>query len=350
MHFQPHWKKDDSELVDPVVHQAEERYIPHVLADTMQSSNQWGAVRVIPGHKSQVDLYVSGTILKSNGESLKLAIAARDATGREWFKRTYEGAASKYAYDRKTSTQNEPFQGVYNQIANDLLEFRDSLGHAQIKEIRTVAELRFAQHFAPEAFNDHVIERNGRYELIRLPADNDPIMQRIRRIRERDYLFVDTLQDYYSAFALQMEGPYFDLRRELMLESQELRQLRRDATVRTIGGALAVLGGILAQGSDSAITRTAGVVGIGAGAIAVQSGIQKRAEAKGYADSIKEISRSFGSEVEPHQVELQDRTVTLTGTVEQQYQQWQAILREIYEAETGIPVVTPAPDAATEQT
>jgi hypothetical protein len=40
-------------------------------------------------------------------------------------------------------------------------------------------------------------------------------------------------------------------------------------------------------------------------------------------------------------VTLEDRTVTLTGTVEQQYAQWRQILRDIYDTETGM-----APGAA----
>jgi len=328
---------DDSDIISPVMHSAEERYFPFVLSETLQKTGQWGVVRVNPGQRSQADVYVSGVIRESDGETLKLTITARDATGRPWFERTYEGTASKFAYDRSTSRAREPFQGVYNRIANDLLEFRESLTRDQIAEIRQVAELRFAEAFAPEVFDDYVRERDGRYELVRLPAENDPFLARIRRVRERDYLFVDTLQDYYDSFALQMEGPYYDLRRELMLEAQELRQMRRESTAQTVGGALAILAGILAQGSSSSIGRTAGVVGIGAGAIAVQRGLQKRTEASGYADSIKEISRSFGSEVEPYRVELEDRTVTLTGTVEEQYEKWQALLKEIYEAETGLP-------------
>lgn len=338
---------DDSDIISPVMHRAEERYFPFVLSETLQKTGEWGVVRVNPGQRSQADVYVSGVIRRSDGERLKLTVTARDATGRDWFQRTYEGTASRFAYDRSAAQAREPFQGVYNRIANDLLEARARLDRDELARLRQIAELRFAESFAPEVFDDYVEQRNGRYRLVRLPAENDPYLERVRRVRERDYLFVDTLQDYYDSFALQMEGPYYDLRRELLLETQELRKLRRDSTAQAVGGALAVLAGILAQGSSSSVGRSAGVVGIGAGAVAIQRGLQKRSEAAGYADSIKEISRSFGSEVEPYRVELEDRTVTLTGTVEQQYEKWQALLREIYEAETGLP---PAAGPDTDET
>jgi hypothetical protein len=34
-------------------------------------------------------------------------------------------------------------------------------------------------------------------------------------------------------------------------------------------------------------------------------------------------------------IELEDRTVTLSGNVEEQYTQWRQLLLEIYEAEMG---------------
>ena len=49
--------------------------------------------------------------------------------------------------------------------------------------------------------------RSGKYSFNRLPAENDPAVEKIRFIRERDYLFVDTLQEYYDIFSRDMEGP-----------------------------------------------------------------------------------------------------------------------------------------------
>ena len=37
----------------------------------------------------------------------------------------------------------------------------------------------------------------------------------------------------------------------------------------------------------------------------------------------------------PKVIELEDRSIMLTGTVEEQYEQWQDILMEIYRTETG---------------
>ena len=160
-------------------------------------------------------------------------------------------------------------------------------------------------------------------------------MQQVRQIRERDYIFVDTLQQYYASFVNQMEDPYREWREAFYLESQALKEVKSESNARLVGGALAVLAGILAQGVDSRTARTAGWVGIGAGAAAIQSGLQKREEAKIHVEALEEVSASLDSEIEPHSIDLEDRTVTLSGSVNEQYGQWRRILKEIHATETG---------------
>ena len=65
------------------------------------------------------------------------------------------------------------------------------------------------------------------------------------------------------------------------------------------------------------------------------SGLNKREEAKIHAEALIEISNSLDAEIEPHSIELEERSVTLTGSVNDQYGQWKQILKEIYETETG---------------
>lgn len=64
-------------------------------------------------------------------------------------------------------------------------------------------------------------------------------------------------------------------------------------------------------------------------------GSQKKAELKIHEDVLAELSQSLEAEIEPRVIELEDRTITLTGNVEAQYTQWKALLREIYQAERG---------------
>ncbi len=319
------------------VRNAEGRFFPVKIAETLQGSGNWGVVRLVPGRQSEMDLWIDGEILKSDGEQLQLRIRVQDATGKTWYTKDYNSTTSKYAYDNSIRSRSvEPFQGLYNDVANDLLAYRQKLKPADISTIRTITELKFARQFSPEAFNDHIESNNkGIYSIKRLPAANDPTLIRVREIRQRDNMFVDTLQDYYTSFETSMEQPYREWRRMSYEETMALRQLRNEANARLMGGAIAVIGGILAQGSSSSVVNTAGIVGIGAGAYAVKEGLDRREESKIHVQALEELGTSLNAELEPRTIELDNNTVTLSGTVNQQYDQWRAILRNIYLTETG---------------
>lgn len=327
---------DEEDGVFPAIRAAEARFMPVKLVETLQRSGNWGVVRVIPDRVSEMDVWVDAEILKSDGENLWLRVTVEDASGKRWFSKKYTGVAGKYSFDPDAAGAVEPFQKLYDQIASDMAAYHSQFSAAEIETIRTVAELKFARDFSPEVFHDHLeADGRGRYRIKRLPAVNDPSLLQVRRIRERDHVFVDAMQEYYASFVDRMEAPYLEWREAFYLESQALKELRAEANSRVIGGALAVLAGVLAQGIDSRTARTAGVVGIGAGAMAIRSGLQKREEAKIHAEALEEISASLNSEIEPHSIELEDQTVTLSGTVNEQYDQWRRILKELHEMETG---------------
>lgn len=328
---------DEDEMVRPEVRNAESRYFASQLVATLQNSGAWGPVRVIPGVDTVVDVYVEGTILHSDGEKLELAIVATDASGKQWLNKTYEEVASVYAYDKRRTQNRDPFQGLFNRIANDLRQQRDMLPAGRAEELRTVSQLRFARTFAPDAYDQHIREnRKGELEIVRLPASNDPIMQRIERIRERDYLFVDTLQEHYDTFKRQMDPPYQSWRAESYEEVIAARQLKKQSTARMVGGIAAVAGGILAATSSNSATQVGGIMAAGAGGMLIKSSLEKRQEAQMHIEALAELGESLEVAIEPRVIELEDRTITLTGNAKAQYAQWKALLKQIYDAERGI--------------
>ena len=331
---------EQAEIVLPSVRVAEGHFLANQLARTLQDSATWGAVRVLPAREVVTDVYIEGVILHSDGEKLELGITASDTAGRQWYQRSYTQKASKYAYERRKSLHRDPFQGLFNRIANDLAEYRQSLSGKEATQLRKISTLRFAKDFSPEAFNQH-IQDNGKgvLEIKRLPATNDPLLQRIQRIRERDYLFVDTTQEYYDAFSLQMEAPYQSWRAQNYDEVLATRNLKRQSRERTIGGIVTVIAGIVAAGSNSGASRAAGAVAIGSGALLVKSGLAKKGEAQIHIEALAELGQSLEAEVEPRTVTLEDQTITLNGNVQAQYQQWKALLQKIYILERGTPAV-----------
>lgn len=319
------------------IRRAEAQYAPYLMADTLQRSGNWGVVRILPSDTSTMDVYVEGQLLLSNGEGMIIAVTARDATGREWFSRIYQEHISQFAYERSQRQSHDPFQVIYNKIANDLLEYRErNLSANDIRTIRTVSELKFAANFVPEIFGDYLAEDNrGITRVQRMPADNDPSFQRIRDIRERDYMFVDTVQDYYETYARQMRGPYDAWREQSYRETMSLEATERAARQRFILGTAAVVGGIAAATSSQPASRAGGMVGVGAGAYLVRSGFERSNEAQMHIAALQELGESLESQVAPRVIELEDRTIMLTGTVEEQYDQWRELMVEIYRTETG---------------
>jgi hypothetical protein len=318
------------------VRKAEARFMPMLLSETLQNTGAWGAVRVVPNDTQVTDLIVRGKILQSGGEELQLAITATDSRGEVWLDKKYSGNASRYAYQAGTRNPYDPFQAVYHNIANDLLEELETLPPLERSDVRVVTELRFARNFSPEAFDGYLETTSGGYVVNRLPADSDPMLERVREIRERDRVYVDALQAYYSEFDAQMAYPYQEWRRESYYAAIALQELKAESTRNLIVGGIAVLAGIAAatQG-DSSTSRTAGQVAVLGGGLLVKSGLDKRNESQIYVAELEELGMSLEADITPQVIDLDDRTVTLSGNVEEQYAQWRALLADIYRAEIG---------------
>ena len=329
--------RKEEERVSPEIRNAEARYAPYMLAETLQRSGNWGVVRVLPNETSTMDVYLHGQILQSDGEGMVIKVSARDSSGLLWYTKEYEEHISKFSYEATQRQANDPFQVIYNNIANDLLAWRKAnLTNQKIARIRSISELQFARNFAPEIFNEYLrVNNRGITEIVRLPADNDPSLVRIREIRQRDNLFVDTVQEYYANYARQMRVPYDSWREQSYEATMELDQLEASARRRMLAGTMAIVGGIAAATSNNGAVRTGSLVGVGAGAYMIKSGFDKRAEAEIHIAALQELGESLESEVAPKMIDLDDRTIMLTGTVEEQYSQWREILVELYEEETG---------------
>lgn len=329
---------DQEQVTNHQVRLAESRYAPYLLSETLQRSANWGIVRLMPNSNSPMDVFIDGLILESNGEEMGIRIEVSDSSGRHWYTKEYEQTISQFSYDPSQRQQNDPFQILYNNIANDLLAWRKkNLDESNITEIRTISEMLFAQRFSSEVFDSYLLQdRNGVYQITSLPADEDPLLQRIRDIRERDFMFIDTVQDYYATYVRQMRLPYDSWREQSYHETIELRELEASAKRRFIAGAAAVVGGLAAatQGSNYG-TQVGGAFGVGAGAYLIRSGFDKRAEARMHMEALEELGQSLESEVAPQVISLEDRTITLTGSVEEQYEQWREILADLYAVEVG---------------
>jgi hypothetical protein len=334
-------EKPDS-LVFPEVRRAESRYMPYHLKTTLEASGEWGSVWVLPEKSDTVDVLVWGRIDHSDGLEAELRVGAWDATGREWINKTYKMRVPEKAYSRYRDQSQDPYQNIYNQIANDLLAVRRKMNARDLENVRQVAELRFAGDLAPSAFSGYLNKKKDMYVVERLPAADDPMVARMRAVREREYAVMDALNEYYAGLYFDLGKPYEDWRKVSREETLKYQDLQQSAMIRYLLGGAAILGAVLYEGNGGGNTAVT-MVGILGGVEAIKSGAAKSAEASIAREGLAEQGKSMEAEAEPLVVELEGQTHRLTGTAEEKYKEWRQLLKEIYEKETGLP---PPPDPA----
>ncbi len=292
------------------VRSAEARYLPFALRRALVDSNQWGAVRVLPGSDPGYELLVSGRILVSNGAELSLALSVRDSLDAVWLEKTYSTVAEENAYLEAERRLRRPFQDLYHEFANDLYRLKAQRSEAELERIREVSELRYAADLLPDAFGNYLgREESGLVSVERLPAQDDPMLGRIRRVREQEYLFIDTTDEQYAELYTEMT-PVYDLWRQYLREqltfrdAWERRLAERDKPRR---------------GSYEAMKQT----------------YNNYKWEKIQREEMRTLAEGFDNEVAPTAMELEGTVVQLNGSLDQRYREWRDLLRQIYRLETG---------------
>ncbi len=343
--FDPGLEKDKAnDFVYPDIRKAEARYAPFHLKSTLERSGYFGAVRVLPSAEAHTDLYIRGKIVESDGERAAINYVVKDVTGAVWLDRTYKTKTGRNSYSKRRDFVDDPYQNVFNEFANELAQVMLATEDQKIAEIRTIAELRFMGDLAPTVYGDYLAEdKKGMLSAQRLPADADPMVDRLRRIRERDQLFIDTLNEHYANFYYGIAIPYQGWRKAAREEIINYKELKRSALFRQIAGVVVLAGSLSANTSrdndaggraERAIQNMVAYSGLEA----IKSGFGIRAEANLHKESISELAESFSSEAADMVVSVRGQTRRLTGTAEAQYDQWRRLLQEIYQAETGFPL------------
>jgi hypothetical protein len=303
---------------------AEGHYLSWQLGQTLQASAQWGAIRLNPFMPNYADLMIEGAVVQSDGETLRVHVKAFDATGREWIDRDYFQLASANSYVTPLGDAPPlPYQSLLNEVANDLLLFREqNVDAASRARIRQVAALNFAAEFAPDVYGAYLVRtRSGEISFARLPAANDPVFAEIETIRNRNELFLDAVQGQYTVFARTVDEPYrrFLARSNLITRRINAGINTEDEEARR--GASMVVGPDVnsrnVEGTRIAVTNRR------------SNRLNRGSDAALYASALADAGSSFEMALAPQTLEFAQHTVTLTGTVEEQFAQWREILREM---------------------
>ena len=333
--FDPNLPEEDQEFIFPEIRKAEARYIPYHLKTTLEDTGFWGGVWVLPEKSEAMDLIVGGRIEVSNGLKVAVRIGVWDITGREWMNKVYETTVSRSAYSQQRDYSQDPYQSFYNKIANDLLKIRNSLSSPELRRISEIGDLRFAAELVPGVYSDYLMQdEKDVFNAKRLPSENDEMMGRIQNVKEREFVLVDTLNEYYAKLYQDISVPYENWRKLSREEMLTYEDLKRSALKRQLLGAAAILGAIAYEGNSqtSSYAKQAALYG---GIEVIKSGFGMSAEAKVHKESLKELGTSFDTQAKPLIIEIEGQTLRLTGTAKEKFLEWRKLLKQIYTEETG---------------
>ena len=104
-----------------------------------------------------------------------------------------------------------------------------------------------------------------------------------------------------------------------------------------IGGTVAIaasVGGIYS--SENAYVDATGVAGVGGGAMMIVSGLKKKQEAAQLSERLLEIVDDAETKLVPTTIQLENETIRLEGSVEEQYEALRVLLRDLYYKDLGI--------------
>ena len=334
MLFDPNIPVKEDPMIFAEIRKAEARYMPYHLKKTLESMGHWGGVWVLPEQSKAIDLIIVGRIEKSDGLDVKLKIGVWDIAGKQWINKTYESNIAKSSYSKRRDLSQDPYQNIFNKIANELLEIKKSKTRDELIQLSRMGEIRFASELIP-VYDDYISKsKNNTYSLDRLPSKEDAIMQRILEVQEREFLLLDTLNEYYGQLYENLSQPYEDWRKLSREDMITYEELQRSARTRKILGVVA-LAGALATDGDSRASSTMRQMAVYGGIEAMRSGFATASEAKIYQESLKESGADFDAQAQPLVIELEGQTIRLTGTAEEKFQEWRRLLEEIYIDETG---------------
>jgi len=178
------------------------------------------------------------------------------------------------------------------------------------------------------------VGENGRTEVVRLPAEDDPLWQRVNQISVRNEMFFEALNATYEPFYRTLWTPYSDWRRYNLVERISIREARADSIKQTAAGIIMIAAAILLEMEDVDNSSTIRDVLVLGGSQVIINGVNISKRADIHRETLQELADSFSSDARTVRVEMEGQTVELRGNVSQQMEQWRSLLRKMHAEET----------------
>lgn len=266
-----------------------------------ENAGQWGVVRLYPQPSLIPQLMLDMVVLQSDGRQLRVHAMLTGVHGATLLSDTYLDYASS---EGVLSADNEdPFTDLFHRIHNDVAT-KVALMPESEDYLRQLSFLRYAQQLAPQAFEAYLSREGESWQLLRAPAEQDPMYQRISKLREYELLFVDTIDEQLTSALREIDTAY---RLWLRASKEQLDWLEKRRAR-----------GVNAEGlaDDSAFARHQAVYA------AYRS-------LKIHEQELFELVLDLESESRSTALEIEETVVTLEGTLEQQYREWREALAKI---------------------
>ncbi|MXW54381.1 MAG: hypothetical protein F4X44_03645 [Gammaproteobacteria bacterium] len=365
-------KEQHDKGIWPELRRSESVWAAFKLKEWMHRYNQFDEIIVCADSSVSADLYLIGKILKSDGETMSIEYSVIDATGSVWFADETDTYRVEIGWhQRNEGSDKDPFDPLYNKIAETVYEALKDRGKAHVKNlekssrnnqnqghslsdlerIELTRDLAFARFLSPEEFGDSIVASNGRYQIQYIPSRGGPDWTRIESIQTREDAFLEVVEKYYSQFVEDIGDEYHQWQLDSFPIAREIRIAKRNRAIQGVAGTVLLVASVAAaadgaadDGDSSAELGTK--VGAAIGGSLIVSSFMQNARRKAAVDEINELGGSLHNSLKPTRVDLNGKVVTLSGTVHDQFTQWRAMLTEMYENSSDADAITILDDEA----
>lgn len=338
----------------PELRKAEAVRCAFKLKQWIHRYNQFDSIVISADASISADIYLIGRIVESDGETMRIAYQVVDARGVAWTEeRTKKHRVEEGWHDRYGNTDRDPFDSLYNKIAEDVYEQLKDRGKAHVDQleqnekvgsdkatyselqlITTTRDLAFASFVSPE-YGDFLKVEGRHYKIQYAPDEQAESWRRIQTIMRREDEFAQVIEDYYEGFRDQIETDYDKWQEETFPVARDIRLAKRGRTVKALVGAALVVASVAAAEDGAAndgdrSAENAAVAGVLAGGALIGAAFRDNHVHKQAVDEINELSRSLHNSIRPTRIDLSGKVVTLTGTVQDQFGQWRSMLADIF--------------------
>lgn len=304
----------------------------------LEQTNAFESINVTPDSSASADVYVLGEIKHSDTEVVTLMIRVLDATNRVWGEKEFSYRVHEGFYRDAFNQDKNAYEPVFNSIASYVYDLLNERSDEEKIAIQRVSELRYAAVYSPEAMETYLSQRstrNGpRFAVDGYPADEDPMLQRIRAIRDEDRSFIDSLQGNYELYYADSNDSYLDYHRETLPVAAAIRRERESRANRQVAALFAGVGAVLlARNSGSAAGEIGSLVLAATSLYNLTGVIENNQNLRFQRQQLSEMGQNLDIQVTPQVIEFYNQQIELEGSAREQYIQLRAQLQSIYELE-----------------